>query len=178
MQLRFPKSEITRWAATYSYPRSDSHLTGLLRATVQAQRYFSKSQLVEVCRWKSPRAAPKAELNDDSFVKAASSVPFRTEHERLRIEVLTLLAGVGWPTASALLHYGVSPEYPIMDVRALWSLGCVVKPHEHCFELWNEYVACCRLLAAQAGVSVRTLDKALWQFSKAKRRGPGENEDG
>jgi hypothetical protein len=35
---------------------------------------------------------------------------------------------------------------------------------------WLEYLDTCRRLARQAGVSLRTLDKALWQHSKERRR--------
>jgi hypothetical protein len=37
------------------------------------------------------------------------------------------------------------------------------------FEFWWAYVECCRHLAAQAGVSVRELDKALWSYSEANQ---------
>lgn len=37
-------------------------------------------------------------------------VALSTPSERLRIEVLTLLDGVGWPTASVLLH--LTPQAP------------------------------------------------------------------
>jgi hypothetical protein len=31
---------------------------------------------------------------------------------------------------------------------------------------WLEYLAACREIASRAAVSIRTLDKALWQYSK------------
>jgi hypothetical protein len=34
------------------------------------------------------------------------------------------------------------------------------------FDLWWCYVCTCREIAAQAGVDMRTLDRALWQYSK------------
>jgi hypothetical protein len=63
----------------------------------------------------------------------------------------------------------VRDDYPILDFRALWSLSKEVEPHEYDFPLWDEYVQTCRSLATQAGVSVRTFDKALWQYSKEKQ---------
>jgi hypothetical protein len=33
---------------------------------------------------------------------------------------------------------------------------------------WLRYVAACRELAAACGVTLRTLDKALWQHSKER----------
>ena len=35
---------------------------------------------------------------------------------------------------------------------------------------WLEYLEACRALAGRAGVSIRTLDKALWQYSKELSR--------
>ena len=39
------------------------------------------------------------------------------------MEVLIALEGVGVPTASMLLHFAFPDDYPILDVRALESLG-------------------------------------------------------
>jgi hypothetical protein len=33
---------------------------------------------------------------------------------------------------------------------------------------WLEYLLACRTLAGRHGVSIRTLDKALWQHSKER----------
>jgi len=165
MQLRFPAEQVSDWASRYSYPRPDGYLSSVIAPTVQRQGFYTKPQLLEVCRWKSPRSAPNAEDNDESLVKEVTGIALSTHNERLRIEVLTLLAGVGWPVASTLLHF-VRPEYPILDVRALWSLGRTVAQHQHNFALWSEYVSTCQRTAAAQGVSLRTLDKALWQYSK------------
>ena len=84
----------------------------------------------------------------------------------MRIQILTLLAGVRWPIASAILHYTVSEDYPILDVRALWSLEMERTTVDYTFPFWEAYVKECQRIARDAGVSVRTLDKALWQYAK------------
>jgi len=88
--------------------------------------------------------------------------------ERHRIGVLQLLDGVSWPTASVLLHFGSPDPYPILDFRALWSLGVKTRL-AFTFPYWWDYVQACRTLAAQTGVWMRTLDRALWQYSKDHR---------
>jgi len=118
MEIRFPLDQIQYWVDRFSFPRSDAHLIAQ-NNVIQQQQYFTKGQLLELCRWKSPRAAPKAEINAEDFVKEVSRISLETENEKLRIEVLTLLNGVSWPVASALLHFYVSNNYPILDVRAL-----------------------------------------------------------
>jgi transposase len=77
------------------------------------------------------------------------------------------LSGVGVPTASALLMFAFPDDYPILDVRALESLG--VKPRtQYPIGFWLAYLECCRELANRHGVHIRTLDKALWQHSKER----------
>jgi hypothetical protein len=72
-----------------------------------------------------------------------------------------------WPTASVILHFCDRGRYPIVDVRALWSLG-VTTPPAIDFPVWMEYTRFLRGVSADAGVSMRTLDRALWQYSKVK----------
>ena len=72
--------------------------------------------------------------------------------------------------ASTILHFTHREPYPILDFRALWSLGIEQQPAYYVFSMWWEYVATCRRLADQAGVSARELDRALWQYSKENQR--------
>jgi hypothetical protein len=59
-------------------------------------------------------------------------------------------------------------RYPILDVRALWSLG-FSRPPAYTFGFWSEYVAFTRSEARRLGVSMRELDRALWQYSKERQ---------
>lgn len=51
---------------------------------------------------------------------------FQRSIERARIESLTILDGVSWPTVSAILHLFHKDPNPILDYRALWSVGVEV----------------------------------------------------
>jgi hypothetical protein len=86
-----------------------------------------------------------------------------------KIEVFRLLDGVDWPTASVILHFCDRGQYPILDVRALWSLGVAARPTLG-FPLWMEYTGFLRGVARNAEVSMRTLDRALWQYSKVNQK--------
>lgn len=88
-----------------------------------------------------------------------------TPDERLRVDVLRLLSGVAWPTASVILHWGHTEPYPILDFRAVWSLGLDALP-PYDFPFWQAHTAYCRALASGVGVGMRELDRALWQYSK------------
>jgi hypothetical protein len=67
-----------------------------------------------------------------------------------------------------ILHFFHRDRYPILDFRALWSLHCEV-PKQYDFRFWQEFTEFCRGLAEQTGASMRTLDRALWQYSKEKQ---------
>ena len=97
-----------------------------------------------------------------------TEVALSTGCEQLRVESLTLLRGVHWPTASAILHFCHADPYPVLDVRALWSLG-VERPPPYAFDFWHAYTLACRKIARRARVSMRDLDRALWQYSKEQQ---------
>ena len=44
------------------------------------------------------------------------------------------------PTASVPLHLAHRDPQPILDFRALWSLGVDKQPSYYSFELWERYV--------------------------------------
>jgi len=58
---------------------------------------------------------------------------------------------------------------PAIDYRALWSLGIEKPPAYYSFDFWWAYVEACRSLMRGSGVKPRTLDRALWQYSKARQ---------
>ena len=164
MQLRFPVTEIKKWADTYKYSEADSELMNLV-PEVQKNGYLTKQQLLNVCKWKSPRSAGHVNKNNEDYVREITGFSFNTKNERATIESLTLLDGVEWPTASVILHLFHQQKYPILDFRALWSIQVDV-PAQYTFDFWIEYTTYCRKLAKEAKVSMRILDRALWQYSK------------
>jgi len=163
-RLRFDPTEIEYWAGRYTY-RGEYKVESEVGPRVRAQGYLTKADFLTLCHWKSPRTAKLCSTNPEDYIKTVTQTALRTAHERLRIEVLTLLRGVSWPTASVILHFGALAPYPILDYRALWSLG-VETPGRYDFRFWWRYTVYCRELAARFSVSMRMLDRALWQFSK------------
>ncbi|HEX4282518.1 MAG TPA: hypothetical protein VHZ27_17250 [Solirubrobacteraceae bacterium] len=118
-----------------------------------------------MCSWKTVRSRPKVAANTEAAVVDATGRALAAVDEETRIAALLELEGVGVPTASTLLYFAFPDDYPILDVRALESLG--VKPRStYPVSFWLDYLEACRRLARDAGVSIRTLDKALWQHSK------------
>ena len=130
---------------------------------------MTRDEFLEIGMWKSKRTKKHYLKNDDASVKKITKIAFSSDtSERLRIETLQLLKGVGYPVASALLHFGLSSEkYPIIDFRALWSLYAMNKDKiKYNFCLWDKYRTDCLNFTKKCNLSLRDLDKALWQFSK------------
>ena len=131
-----------------------------------------KAEFLAIGMWKSQRAKNHYLKNDAAFVEEVTKIAFSSgTSERLRIEILQLLQGVSYPVASALLHFGLNSEkYPIIDFRALWSLYGKKDKITYNFNLWDKYCTSCLDLARQHNLSLRDLDKALWQFSKENQK--------
>ena len=86
--------------------------------------------------------------NKDDFIREVTHIALTTKNEQLRIEVLRLLKGTDWPVASAILHWCHNDKYPILDFRALWSLGVdrnKVKVYD--YDFWLGYTKYCRELS-------------------------------
>lgn len=168
-ELRFSNDELPFWANRYSYATPDENAevseTG---KNLEEQGYLTLDQLARICEWKTPRSRSRVQKNSKSFVREVTRSCATSNAERFRIEVLTLLHGVAWPTASVILHFGHPDPYPIIDSRALWSLGAD-EPSRYTFDLWKSYVGKCRKLAQKRGLSMREVDQALWQYSKEKQ---------
>lgn len=149
--------------------------------------YLTKKDFITIAKWKTARwvtdkSIKNLDRNDEKFVEEVTEIAFCPDtSEELRIGILTLLRGVRYPVASALLHWGLdAEEYPIIDFRALWSLWKIMglETEEHGFYrpcLWVKYRKDCIELAKKKGVSLRDLDKALWQYSDDKQ--PSRKEE-
>ncbi|MFH1572606.1 MAG: hypothetical protein ABIG68_01405 [Acidobacteriota bacterium] len=163
-KLRCRAKDLTEIAQRYQYPREDAVLLAL-RDPILARGYLTKRELLAVARWKAPRSAGRIGANDEEYVQEITRYSLGARTERARIETLTLLDGIQWPCASVILHFFHRGRYPILDFRALWTVSLKV-PSQYGFEFWWQYVMYCRELAEQAGLDMRTLDQALWQYSK------------
>ncbi len=112
---------------------------------------MTKQELESVAYWKSPRSAGHVRKNEDGFVAEITRFAFETTCERARVESLTLLNGVSYPTATVILHFFHTDRYPILDFRALESIS-VRQPDNYRFSFWWTYVEFCRDLAKEAEV--------------------------
>ena len=164
-ELQFPVGEIEVLAARFGY--EDDRRLLAFGAAARARGYYTRREFIEVCAWKTPRSRPRIAANSPRAVLTRTARAMAARDEPGRITPLLELQGVGVPTASTLLYFAFPDDYPILDVRALESLG--VKPRSvYPVSFWLDYLGACRELARRYGVSIRTLDKALWQHSKER----------
>jgi hypothetical protein len=164
-RLQFPAEEIESLAGRF--PASDDRRLLVVGAAVRARGHYTREEFIEVCAWKTPRSRPRVAANPEAAVADVTGRALAASDEAARFATLLELEGVGAPTASTLLYTAFPDDYPILDVRALESLG-VKSRSTYPVSFWLAYLDVCRALARRHGVSLRTLDKALWQHSKER----------
>lgn len=164
MQIALTKDQVLHYASLYDESRYDDDIEKILAAAAD-RGFMDLVDLVAVARWKwkGGRTAQLVKGNSDDDVREITAVAFSTTTERLRIGALLSLAGVDWPMASVILHFAFPDHYPILDVRAMRSVGGSAIYN---FDRWMNFVRICRDKREEYAVSMRTLDKALWGFDK------------
>jgi len=160
-------TDIPYWAT--QYPAED--LENDERAFAAGSRIrggdYSRSNLEKIVAWKSERRLALISDNSDSEIADALHLALRAREPRSALAVLTGLRGVGTPMASAILTALDQEQYTVIDFRALEALGVADADADLEFYV-RRYLPECKRLASEAGVSLRTLDRALWAWSKRK----------
>lgn len=166
---RFGLNRVRELAERFLEENGDDKRVERIGLRAVSRGWLNKKELLRFVQWKAMgRNDRHVAKNSPEFVRAVSQVAFKTRSERLRVESLTLLDGVSWPTASTILHFAFPSLYPILDFRALWSLRAE-EPNQYSFPFWERYTRRCRHYAAIARVDMRTLDRALWQYSSDRQ---------
>lgn len=162
--LRFDPRAIEYWASRFPDGPTAQRIMNEIVPRTRERGFLDKIDFVTICEWNSTRPRVLYRSNAEDFIREITRVSFSTAHERVRVEILTLLNGVSLATASVLLHFCAPAPYPILDTNSLWSLQAT-PPRKFDFEFWWMYVQATRKLAGQVKVDMRTLDRALWQYA-------------
>ncbi len=162
--FRFDPRAIEFWASRFPDGPTALRILNEIAPRTRTKGYLNKNDFVTICEWNSKRPRALYRSNAEDFIREITRASFATKHERVRVEVLTLLNGVSLATASVLLHFCAPDPYPILDIRSLWSMQAT-PPRKFDFDFWWRYVQATRKLAKQAKVDMRTLDRALWQYA-------------
>lgn len=132
------------------------------------RRALSKAMFVRLARWKSVRKTHDYEANSEAAVRIATANAFQADDDASALRSLISLDGVAVRTASAILHWLCPDRYPILDFRVLAALG---EPEPSSYEnpaLYTRIADRVRALAARHALDLRTIDRALWAWDKAR----------
>jgi hypothetical protein len=135
---------------------------------------FSLANLEAIVRWKSEPAVHYLIGNSNEKIRrvlAVAAAPGASTEAA--VKALLELHGVDIFVASAVLAAIFPERYTVLDYRALEALGHA----RHDVRFYEEYLAFCNRLAEsnivkpQSGLPaptpLRTLDRALWEWSKS-----------
>jgi len=135
---------------------------------------FTLANLEAIVRWKSERAVQYLIGNSNEKIRqalAAAAAPGASTEAA--VKALIELHGVDLPVASAILAAIFPERYTVLDYRALEALGHA----RHDVRFYEEYLSFCKRLAESNIVSpqselpaptpLRTLDRALWEWSRS-----------
>lgn len=140
---------------------------GLRKEVSAAQTSWPFSTGKPAFYWKTGgRGISRLSRNSDEEIADALRSAIAAQTERSAVAVLVGLNGVRVPVASSILTAINSDRYTIIDDRALEALGIINATSD--INLYLAYLGFCRHLAAGEGVSLRDLDRALWQWSKER----------
>lgn len=161
----FTRQQILKLAKRYSYKTKDELVEKEIKKWLRNHKYLDRDKFIRLCLWKTPRRRKNYKKNDDLTVREITSFSFSAKSERVKIESLQMLYGVSYPVASTILHFAFPNKYPIMDFRVIESLEWK-QPKSYNFDFWQKYCNKITELAKKYKLSIRTIDKALWQYSK------------
>jgi hypothetical protein len=165
-ELQFPATEIEHWASRRDAITNDALLMDEVIPRVKERGFFDKNDFLILAMWAVPREKVQYESNEDDLIQTVTRIALNTQSEQRRIEESQSLKGVQYLVASVILHLAHDEPYPIINGHALASLGVEQSRKNRNFSFWWKYTKFCRNLAEENGVDMRTLDRALWQYSK------------
>jgi len=165
----FTRQQILKLAKRYSYKTKDEAVEKEIKKWLRLHKYLDRDKFIRLCLWKTPRQRNNYKKNDDLTVREITSFSFSAKSERAKIESLQISYGVSYPIASTILHFAFPNRYPIMDFRVIESLEWK-QPKSYSFAFWQKYCNKIRGLSKKYKLPIRTIDKALWAYSKENQK--------
>lgn len=145
---------------------------------VEKRGYLTKEDFLEIGMWKSARPKNWYLKNSDKEIHDTTKQVFDTQFEKRRIDLLTGLAGVSIPTASAILTLTNPERYGVIDIR-VWEVlyeyrSVTVNPTgtNFSFKNWYNYLAKLRYFAEKYQVKARDIERTLFDYHRRRQTGP------
>lgn len=170
--MKLSKQDIIQYAEKYDQrflKTKEAEIENEVKSWLKNNRFLNKDKFIKLCLWKSPRPKKSYEKNSEQLIRELTKFSFQTKSEEAGIKSLTCLSGVSFPVATTILHFAFPDKYSIMDFRAIWSLGWE-QPKLYTFEFWEKYYKEIQRLSNKFSLPIRTIDKALWQYSKDNQK--------
>ena len=161
-KLRFDPIAIQNIAARYSFQED----IDALKAGEQIREgQCTRRNIERIFEWKTNgRGRSRLAKNSDEEIADALRLAIMAKTDRASVAVLVGLNGVQVPVASAILTAINPNRFTIIDFRALEALD--VRDVHITIDFYLLYLNECRDLARNNNCKLRTLDRALWQWSK------------
>ena len=174
-----PYEKLEPLIADHLYTDENENTLELVRKfrIVRKRGYLTKSELEQVCYWKSQRAIWLIRENSPYLIRKRTGDSFATLCERKKIALLTDLKGVSVPMASAILMLYNPKTYGVIDIRVwklLYMLGAVgTNPRGAGFRFdeWYQYLVIIRYFADKLHVKARDIEKTLFKVHKVYQKG-------
>ncbi len=165
--MKIKPEDIPSYSEKYDqqYQDSDRLVESELKPWLLNNRSLGREAFLQLCCWKSKRPKKLYALNTNSEIVEATKISFTSRDDKEQIYMLLQLKGVSYPVASAILHFAFPHKYPILDFRVIWSLGWS-EQSSYNFQFWKAYCEEIRIISEKTRLPIRTLDKALWAYSK------------
>lgn len=170
--MEITKEKIREYAQKYDKRykgTADEIIEKEMKKWLEGNRYLDREGFIKIGLWKSKRPKKHYEKNADLAIREITQFSFATKSEEVKIKSLLVLNGVSYPLASVILHFASPNRYPIMDFRAIWSLGWE-QPKYYTFDFWQKYFNEIQGISKRIGENIRTIDKALWEYSKESQK--------
>ena len=167
LRLMFPMEKIEYWASEYGYRKEDAVAFEAGKRIREVD--YSRKNLEKIVEWKSERRKALIGNNTDEEIRDALTLALAAKEPRSALAVLIGLSGVALPMASAIMTtIDDRDRFTIVDWRALEALGEPDADYSQMRVYLYAYLPTCQRIAAEVGVSLRTLDEALWAWSEKR----------
>jgi len=131
---------------------------------IKTKEHITLNNLFEILKWRQPALPGHFKLNNEKRVKEISKYAYKTQDEEIRVAVLTLIKGVGLPSATRILSITnpeLYPTYHKMGWLVLKKWNFLEEEYRLNTNKWIQYLNSCRRIMEKYSISGRELDQIL-----------------
>ena len=179
--LRITSEFIARYAARYEVTELEDRLLTKDAKKARKKERLKYKSLLRFAEWKAVAVLPM--LNSYSDKTTQKDIEYLTflaleedTPDRWRIPILSIIAGVGKPFASAILSAVYPTDFALMDARAvgvLYDAG-MLETRNTARVPYEDYLGVVRMLASEANVSLREVYRALYAYAELGELAAGD----